>query len=97
MGNVARVRQASIRVAKVQRRIWLLQAISWLVVAVGGIAAVAAVAGWVRRRRHAAVETDDVVLVAPGGPAAPTPARQARTAHLVTLVSRPRAPLFRAA
>ncbi len=67
MGNVARVRQASIRVAKVQRRIWLLQTLTWPVVAVGGIAAVAAVAGWVRRRRHAAVETDDVGLRAAAG------------------------------
>lgn len=67
MGNVARVRQASIRVAKVQRRIWLLQTLTWLVVAVGGLAAVAAVAGWVRRRRHAAVETDDVVHGVAGG------------------------------
>jgi hypothetical protein len=67
MGNLARVRQASMRVAKVQRRIWLLQAVSWLVVAVAGLAAVAAVAGWLRRRGHAAVETDDVVRAPSGG------------------------------
>jgi hypothetical protein len=67
MGNVARVRQASIRVAKVQRRIWLLQTVSWLVVAVGGVAAVAAIAGWVWRRRRAAVETDETDDVVPAG------------------------------
>jgi len=67
MGNVARVRQASIRVAKVQRRIWLLQAVSWLVLAVGGLAAVTAVAGWLARRHHAAVATDDAVRAASDG------------------------------
>ena len=75
MGNVARVRQASIRVAKVQRRIWLLQAVSWLVVAVGGLAAVAAVAGWLRRRHHAAVATDDAVRAASDGQANSTNGR----------------------
>ena len=67
MDNVARVRQASIGVAKIQRRIWLLQTIFWPVVAIGGLVAAIAVGTWVWRRRIAPTETGDVVLASTNG------------------------------
>jgi hypothetical protein len=77
MDNVARVRRASIRVAKVQRRIWLFQTIFLPVVAIGGIVAAIAVGSWVWRRRNATVEANDVVHVSPNGsgPTKPTEER----------------------
>jgi hypothetical protein len=54
MDNLVRVRQASLRVAKVQRRIWLLQTL-FLPVAViccAALATAVAVRAW---RRHAVV------------------------------------------
>jgi hypothetical protein len=77
MDNVARVREASIRVAKVQRRIWLLQTIFLLVVAIGGIVTAMAVGSWVWRRGNATVEANDVVHVSPNGsgPTKPTVGR----------------------
>ncbi len=76
MDNVARVRQASIRVAKVQRRIWLLQTIFVPVVTIGGIVAAIAVGSWVWRRRNAAIETNDVVHVSPNGSGPAKPAEE---------------------
>jgi hypothetical protein len=73
MDNVARVRQASIRVAKVQRRIWLLQTILLPVVAVGGIITAIAVGSWAWRRHKATVEANDVVHVSPNGSGATKP------------------------
>jgi hypothetical protein len=77
MDNVARVRRASIRVAKVQRRIWLLQTIFWTVIAIGGIVTVIAVGNWAWRRRNAAVDANDVVLASTNGsgPTKPTEGR----------------------
>jgi hypothetical protein len=77
MDNLARVRQASNRVAKVQRRIWLLQTIFLPVVAIGGIVTAIAVGSWVWRRRNATVEANDVVFVSTNGsgPARPTEGR----------------------
>ena len=77
MDNVARVRRASIRVAKVQRRIWLLQTIFWPVVAISGIVAAIAVGSWALRRRKASVEANDVVLASTNGsgPTKPTEGR----------------------
>jgi hypothetical protein len=74
MDNVARVRQASIRVAKVQRRIWLLQTIFLPVVAIVGIVTAIAVGSRVWRRRNEAVEANDVVHVSANGsgPTKPT-------------------------
>jgi hypothetical protein len=77
MDNVARVRRASIRVAKVQRRIWLLQAIFWPVVAISTIVAAIAVGNWAWRRRNAAVEANNGVLASTNGsgPTKPTEGR----------------------
>jgi hypothetical protein len=74
MDKVVRVRQASIRVAKIQRRIWLLQTIFLPVVTIGGIVTAISVGSWLRRRRKAAVEANDVVHVSPNGsgPTKPT-------------------------
>jgi hypothetical protein len=74
MDNVARVRQASIRVAKVQRRIWLLQTVFLPVVAISGIAIAIAFGSWAWRRHNAAVEANDVVRVSANGsgPTKPT-------------------------
>ena len=75
--NVARVRRASIRVAKVQRRIWLLQTIFWPAVAISGIVTAIAVGSWVWRRRNASVEANDGVLASTNGsgPTKPTEGR----------------------
>jgi heme/copper-type cytochrome/quinol oxidase subunit 2 len=77
MDNVTRVRQASIRVAKVQRRIWLLQMIFWPVVAISGIVTVIAVGSWVWRRRNATAEANGVAPASTNGsgPTKPTEAR----------------------
>jgi hypothetical protein len=77
MDNVARVRQASIRVAKVQRRIWLLQTIFWPVLAISGIVTAIAVGSWVWNRRNAAVEANHVALASTNGsgPTKPTEGR----------------------
>jgi hypothetical protein len=77
MDNVARVRRASIRVAKVERRLWLLQTIFLPVVAIGGIVTAIAVGSWIWRRRNATVEANDVVHVSPNGsgPTKPTEER----------------------
>jgi hypothetical protein len=77
MDNVARLWQASVRVASVQRRIWLLQAIFWPVVAIGGILTAIAVGSWVWRRRNATVDANDLVHASTNGsgPAKPTEGR----------------------
>jgi hypothetical protein len=77
MDNVARLRQASVRVAKVQRRIWLLQAIFWAFVAIGGIVTAVAVGSWAWRRRNATAEANDLVHASTNGsgPAKPTEGR----------------------
>jgi hypothetical protein len=67
MDNVARVRHASIQVAKVQRRIWLLQAIFWPVVVIGGIVTAIAVGSWVWRRYNTTNEANDAVLASTNG------------------------------
>jgi len=67
MDNVARVRRASIRVAKVQRRIWLLQTIFWPVVVIGGLVTVVVVGSRVWRRRNATVEANDAGLASTNG------------------------------
>lgn len=53
MANLARVREGSIQVAKVQRRIWLVQAVFWPLVAVGGVAIAVVIARSVWRRGRA--------------------------------------------
>jgi hypothetical protein len=77
MDNVARVRRASIRVAKVQRRIWLFQTIFWPAVAIGGLVTAIAVGSWVWRRRNPTVEANDVVHASTNGsgPTKPTEGR----------------------
>jgi hypothetical protein len=77
MDNVARVRRASIQIARVQRRIWLLQTVFWPAVAIGAIVTAVALGSWIWRRRNAAVETDNVVLTSPNGsgPTEPTEGR----------------------
>jgi hypothetical protein len=60
MDNLARLRQALTRVAKVQRRIWLVQATFWPVVALGCFAAASAVARLVWNRRNTAAKANDV-------------------------------------
>ncbi len=73
MDNLDRVRRASIQVAKVQRRIWLLQAFFWLAVVVaGGVITAVALRRW--RRRDAALRTDDVRPAVANGAGAANPA-----------------------
>jgi hypothetical protein len=59
MDNLDRVRPVLTRVAKVQRRIWLLQAAFWPVVTLVGIVAAGAVGvlAWRRHRATAAAAT----------------------------------------
>ncbi len=73
MDNLARVRRASIEVAKVQRRFWLLQTIFWPVVVIGGVVTAVAVSNRVWRRRNAAAETDQGGLTSPSGTGATNP------------------------
>jgi hypothetical protein len=73
MDNLARVRRASIEVAKVQRRFWLLQTIFWPVVVIGGVVTAVAVGGRVWRRRNAAAETDQGGLKSRNGAGATNP------------------------
>ena len=70
MDNLARVRHASVQVAKVQRRIWLLQTILGPALVIGGLVTTVAVGGWLWRRRGATPATDEVVPAAdaPAGP-----------------------------
>jgi heme/copper-type cytochrome/quinol oxidase subunit 2 len=75
MDNLTRVRQASAQVAKVQRRFWLFQTLFWpAVIGAAGVIAAVAVGSWVRYRRNAAAQTDDVRLSVPST-ANPTEAR----------------------
>lgn len=73
MDNLARVRRASIEVAKVQRRFWLLQTIFWPAVVIGGVVTAVAVGGRMWRRRNAATETDEAGRTSPRGPGAMNP------------------------
>jgi hypothetical protein len=73
MDNLARVRRASIEVAKVQRRFWLLQTVFWPVVVIGGVVTVVAVGSRVWRRRKAAAQTDQAGITSPSGPGATNP------------------------
>lgn len=68
MDNLTRVREASVRVARIQRRILLLQTLFWptLVITVLGLAAIAG--SWVWRQRR-----PQVPAAAPGAPAVPQP------------------------
>lgn len=69
MDNLARVRHASVQVARVQRRIWLLQTLLWPVVALCGVAVAVVVARRLQRRRPVVVEAGDAT-VAPAAPVA---------------------------
>lgn len=75
MDKLARLRQAGTGVAKVQRRIWLLQATFWPAVTLGGIAATVAVGRRAWRRLNAAAVVNDAPAASPnraaGTPAAP--------------------------
>ena len=75
MDKFARLRQAGTGVAKVQRRIWLLQATFWPAVALGGIAATVAVGRLAWRRLNAGAVLNDAPAASPiraaGTPAAP--------------------------
>lgn len=63
MDNLVRLREARSQVVKVQRRIWILQAIFWPVVVLGGIVVAVGVARLAWRRysspaaTHGAAET----------------------------------------
>lgn len=57
MDNLTRVRLASIRVAKAQRRIWLLQTLFLPVIAILGTALAAAIARRSWRRRPVVADT----------------------------------------
>lgn len=65
MDNLARVRHASRQVARVQRRIWLLQTLFLPAVALCGIAITLALAGRARRRRAAVAKASDVSVAPP--------------------------------
>ena len=67
METLVRAQRASLKVARVQRRIWLIQALFWPAVVIGGLLTAAAAARWVRNRRTASAETCDVVTTQPLG------------------------------
>lgn len=79
MDRVARVRQASIKVGKIQRRVWLIQALFWPVVAVAGIVTVVTVGRLVWRRRTAAAGSHGAVADPAGnGAVVPAPSVESR-------------------
>jgi hypothetical protein len=53
MATLARVRDASVQVAKVQRRIWLIQTIFWPLITIAGVVVAFVVARSVWQRRTA--------------------------------------------
>lgn len=65
MDKFARLRQAGTGVAKVQRRIWLLQATFWPAVTLGGIAATIAIGRRAWRRLNAAAVANDAPAASP--------------------------------
>jgi len=70
MQNLARVRDASLQVARVQRRIWLLQTLFLPVVALCGIAVAVVVARRVWSRPRVVAEASDVAV--PPSPGLPS-------------------------
>jgi hypothetical protein len=64
MDNLVRLRQAPRRIARVQRRIWLLQAAFWAAVALSIVTAIA-IARLTWRRRHDAAVVNDVTVAPP--------------------------------
>ncbi len=91
MDKLARLRQAGTGVAKVQRRIWLLQATFWLAVALGGIAATIAVGRRAWRRLNAASVVNDAPVASPnraaGTQAAPDHGKTAAVTELPHLMA----------
>ncbi|WIM86743.1 hypothetical protein PT015_17905 [Candidatus Mycobacterium wuenschmannii] len=67
METLVRAQRASLKVAKVQRRIWLIQALFWPVIVIGGLLTAAAAARWAWNRRTASAESRDVVTPQPLG------------------------------
>ena len=65
MDNLVRLRQARRQVVKVQRRIWILQALFWPVVALGSVAIATTVARLAWRRYNAATVTGDAAVTSP--------------------------------
>lgn len=69
MDRVARVRQASIKIGRIQRRVWLIQTLFWPVALVAGIVAVVvvvAVGRLVWRRRATVVGSEPAAAAAAG-------------------------------
>ena len=64
MDNVVRLRHARSQVMKVQRRIWILQALLWPVVALSSIVIAATVARLAWRRYGSAI-ADDTTVTSP--------------------------------
>jgi hypothetical protein len=62
MNNLVRLREARSQVVKVQRRIWILQAVFWPVVVLGGIVIAAAVARLAWRRYSSSAEAHDATV-----------------------------------
>lgn len=66
MDRVARVRQASIKIGRIQRRVWLIQTLFWPVALVAGIVVVVAVGRLVWRRRATVVGSEPAAAAAAG-------------------------------
>lgn len=67
MDNLVRLRHAQSRVMRVQRRVWILQALFWPVVTLGSIVIATTVARLAWRRYNASTVADDAVLTDPEG------------------------------
>ncbi len=65
MDNLVRLRQARSRVMRVQRRIWILQALFWPAVALGSVAIATTLARLAWRRYNAATVVDDAAVTSP--------------------------------
>jgi hypothetical protein len=65
MDNLVRLREARSQVVKVQRRIWILQAIFWPVVVLGGIVIATAVARLAWRQFSSATVVNDAPVTSP--------------------------------
>ncbi|WP_292988685.1 hypothetical protein [Mycobacterium sp.] len=66
MDRVARVRQASIKIGRIQRRVWLIQTLFWPGALVAGIVVVVAVGRLVWRRRATVVGSEPATAAAAG-------------------------------
>jgi hypothetical protein len=62
MDNLVRLREARSQVVKVQRRIWIIQALFWPVVVLGGIVIATAVAHLAWRRYSSPAVTHDATV-----------------------------------